>query len=112
MKRITKIEANEKLQKKLRVAAYARVSTDSREQLVSLMLKEVIMRPALRVIPTGSMSDFTMMKVYQVQAWPSAMDLSKCLMIVKPVRLTSLLLNPSAALQEIPQSALKQLESL
>ena len=36
MKRITKIEANEKLQKKLRVAAYARVSTDSREQLVSL----------------------------------------------------------------------------
>lgn len=39
MKRITRIEANEKLQKtpkKLRVAAYARVSTDSREQLVSL----------------------------------------------------------------------------
>ncbi len=39
MKRITKIEANEKLQKapkKLRVAAYARVSTDSREQLVIL----------------------------------------------------------------------------
>ena len=39
MKRITKIEANENLQtapKKLRVAAYARVSTDSREQLVSL----------------------------------------------------------------------------
>ena len=39
MKRITKIEVNEKLQKatkKLRVAAYARVSTDSREQLVSL----------------------------------------------------------------------------
>jgi DNA invertase Pin-like site-specific DNA recombinase len=39
MKRITKIEANEKLQmttKKLRVAAYARVSTDSREQLASL----------------------------------------------------------------------------
>jgi len=39
MKRITKIEANEKLQKaqkKLRVAAYARVSTDSREQLISL----------------------------------------------------------------------------
>lgn len=39
MKRITKIEANDKLQKipkKLRVAAYARVSTDSREQLVSL----------------------------------------------------------------------------
>lgn len=36
MKRITKIEANEQLQKKLRVAAYARVSTDSREQLISL----------------------------------------------------------------------------
>ena len=36
MKRITKIEANENLQKKLRVAAYARVSTDSREQLISL----------------------------------------------------------------------------
>jgi len=39
MKRITRIEANEKLQKtpeKLRVAAYARVSTDSREQRVSL----------------------------------------------------------------------------
>lgn len=39
MKRITKIEANEKLNKthkKLRVAAYARVSTDSHEQLVSL----------------------------------------------------------------------------
>lgn len=39
MKRITKIEANETLQltpKKLRVAAYARVSTDNREQLASL----------------------------------------------------------------------------
>ena len=36
MKRITKIEANQQLQKKLRVAAYARVSTDSREQLISL----------------------------------------------------------------------------
>lgn len=39
MKRITKIEANEKFiktPKKLRVAAYARVSTDSHEQLVSL----------------------------------------------------------------------------
>lgn len=39
MKRITEIEANEKLQKvskKLRVADYASVSTDSCEQLVSL----------------------------------------------------------------------------
>jgi site-specific DNA recombinase len=39
MKRITKIETHKKLQKtakKLRVAAYARVSTDSREQLGSL----------------------------------------------------------------------------
>ncbi len=39
MKRITKIKANANLQeipKKLRVAAYARVSTDNREQLVSL----------------------------------------------------------------------------
>lgn len=39
MKLITKIEANKKLHKKpkkLRVAAYARVSTDRREQLVSL----------------------------------------------------------------------------
>lgn len=39
MKKITKIEAHKKLQKtakKLRVAAYARVSTDSREQLGSL----------------------------------------------------------------------------
>lgn len=43
MKRITKIEANETLQKttkKLRVAAYARVSTDSREQLVSLEVQK------------------------------------------------------------------------
>ena len=39
MKRITKIKANDNLKetpKKLRVAAYARVSTDNREQLVSL----------------------------------------------------------------------------
>lgn len=39
MQRITKIESNKKRQKaskKLRVAAYARVSTDSREQLISL----------------------------------------------------------------------------
>ena len=37
MKRITKIEAaGAKTQKKLRVAAYARVSTDSDKQLVSL----------------------------------------------------------------------------
>lgn len=43
MKQITRIEANEKLQnapKKLRVAAYARVSTDSREQLVSLEIQK------------------------------------------------------------------------
>lgn len=36
MKRITKIDAAAKEQKKLRVAAYARVSTDSADQLVSL----------------------------------------------------------------------------
>ena len=37
MKRITKIEAaKDSGRKKLRVAAYARVSTDSDEQLVSL----------------------------------------------------------------------------
>jgi site-specific DNA recombinase len=36
MKRITKIEAAGTKQKKLRVAAYARVSTDSDKQLVSL----------------------------------------------------------------------------
>ena len=56
MKRITKIEANEKLQtapKKLRVAAYARVSTDSREQLVSLEAQKVIMKPASKAIPLG-----------------------------------------------------------
>jgi len=44
MKRITKIETNEKLQKtpkKLRVAAYARVSTDSHEQLVSLETQKI-----------------------------------------------------------------------
>jgi len=43
MKRITRIEANDKLQKvpkKLRVAAYARVSTDSREQLISLEIQK------------------------------------------------------------------------
>lgn len=43
MKRITRIEANDKLQKlhkKLRVAAYARVSTDSREQLVSFEVQK------------------------------------------------------------------------
>lgn len=36
MKRITKIEAIEKTQNKLRVAAYARVSTDKLDQLISL----------------------------------------------------------------------------
>ena len=36
MKRITKIDAAAKETKKLRVAAYARVSTDSADQLVSL----------------------------------------------------------------------------
>jgi len=36
MKRITKIDAATKTEKKLRVAAYARVSTDSADQLVSL----------------------------------------------------------------------------
>ena len=36
MKRITKIDAAAKTEKKLRVAAYARVSTDSADQLVSL----------------------------------------------------------------------------
>ena len=36
MKRITKIEAADTAAKKLRIAAYARVSTDSDEQLISL----------------------------------------------------------------------------
>ncbi|MDU2374434.1 MAG: hypothetical protein E7D52_07780 [Peptoniphilus harei] len=36
MKKITKIEANQKEESILRVAAYARVSTDEEAQLVSL----------------------------------------------------------------------------
>jgi DNA invertase Pin-like site-specific DNA recombinase len=41
MRRITKIEVNKRLTpKKLRVAAYARVSTDSREQLISLEVQK------------------------------------------------------------------------
>ena len=40
MERITKIDAAAKTEKKLRVAAYARVSTDSADQLVSLDAQE------------------------------------------------------------------------
>ena len=45
MKKITKIEsiANWQINKKLRVAAYCRVSTDSEDQLVSLEPKSRIL---------------------------------------------------------------------
>ena len=47
MKRITKIDKTEPLiPKKLRVAAYCRVSTGSDEQLVSLEAQNPIMSPS------------------------------------------------------------------
>lgn len=64
MKRITKIEENKSLvkKKKLRVAAYCRVSTASDEQLVSLRLKKSIMKITSRQMMRGSLRGCIMMK--------------------------------------------------
>ena len=68
MKKITKIDELTKSQlskNKLRVAAYARVSTDSDDQLVSLKAQREHYETILNPIRNGSLPDFIMTKAYQ-----------------------------------------------
>lgn len=64
MKRITKIEENRSLdkKKKLRVAAYCRVSTASDEQLVSLAAQKVHYENYTKAKMSGNLLDYIMMK--------------------------------------------------
>ncbi len=99
LKRITKIEANEKLQKvskKLLVATMLVFQEIVANNSSACKPKKVIMKPASKAIPTGSTLDFTMTRASPAQARPSVMDCWKCLMIPKPVRLILLSSNPSA----------------
>ena len=57
--------------KKRRVCAYARVSTSSNEQKQAMRRRSIIIENISCLIPTGNMSEFTLMKVLPVQA-PSA----------------------------------------
>ena len=64
MKRITKIEANRTLSaKKIRVAAYCRVSTSSAEQLISLDAQKTHYE---EYIKSNDKWDFIKTRVYQV----------------------------------------------
>lgn len=68
MRKVRKIEPSAKLVKpKLRVAAYARVSTDNDEQLISLEAQKLTMNPLLSQIQIGSLPEYTLTKVSQVQ---------------------------------------------
>ena len=78
MKRITKIDAAAKETKKLRVAAYARVSTDSADQLVSLDAQKEHYEQS-KTAPTGSSPDSITTKGSPAQRWPSATACSVCL---------------------------------
>ena len=73
MKRITKIGVNETLvqKKKLKVAAYCRVSTASDEQLISL---EAHMKTTSVPMTNGSMWVFTMTRVSQARRRMSVPD--------------------------------------
>lgn len=65
MKTVTKIEANQRTtgsEKKLRVAAYCRVSTDSDDQLESLLNRKSTMKPTFRRTKTGISQAYTMMR--------------------------------------------------
>ena len=65
MKKVTKIKGNSHQQlskKKLRVAAYCRVSTDSDAQLESLEAQKAIMKIIFQAVRIGSLQDYTMMK--------------------------------------------------
>ena len=62
MKRITKIEVEKECRRKLRVAAYARVSTASDEQLVSLEPRRTITSDTLKHGRTGNSLGFIMTK--------------------------------------------------
>ena len=83
MKRITKIEANEKLQKKLRVAAYARVATDSREQLVSLDAQRSHYETCIKSNPDWEYVGLYYDEGVSGTSMANAMGFSKCLMTVK-----------------------------
>ena len=67
MARITKIEATKSFieKKKIRVAAYARVSTKHRRNIMTISLVR---------IPNGNMQDCIMMKASPAQRWKSVMD--------------------------------------
>ena len=63
MKRITKIVENASLgKKKIRVAAYCRVSTASEEQLVSLAAQKAHYENYINPMTIGNLPDFTMTK--------------------------------------------------
>lgn len=67
MASIRKIETTKiGLPKKLKVAAYARVSTDSDEQLLSLKPRRSITQATSKAILTGSSQGFILMKVSPV----------------------------------------------
>ena len=76
MKKITKIGVNETLiqKKKLKVAAYCRVSTASDEQLISLEAQRPIMKITSVPMTNGSMWVFTMTKESRVQKRMSVPD--------------------------------------
>ena len=76
MARITKIEATPVLaaKKKTRVAAYARVSTSSDEQLLSLETQKEHYDNFINANPTGSTQAFITMRVSAAPRWRSVMD--------------------------------------
>ena len=74
MKKITKIEANQKENPIIRVAAYARVSTDEDAQLVSLKTQKA---HYLKMM-TMFLSVYIMMKEFQGQKRMEEMDFYKC----------------------------------
>ena len=68
MKNVTKInQVDFSIFKKIRVAAYCRVSTDSDEQELSLETQKIIMRVTSKQTVNGNMQVFIMMMVSAVQ---------------------------------------------
>lgn len=72
MARITKIEATRtSLKRKIRVAAYARVSTDSDEQLLSLETQKAHYEEYIKSCPDYEFVDSTMMRASAAPRSPS-----------------------------------------
>ena len=113
MKTVTKIEANQRTtgsDKKLRVAAYCRVSTGSDDQLESLAEQKKHYETYIQAHENWKFVGLYYDEGISGTKRKSAPNLCDCFTIAKQVKSTLSSQSPSADLQGIPLTALKWCE--